>query len=479
MTVTEAAGSVVEEGGSVVDAAMVAALTAMCTEPGICAPAGGGFLTISLPGVDPVVVDGYMAYPGLGFSGVTSSRMVTMTYGGGVTTLVGPGSIAVPGVFAGLAMASEMFGHVPWKVLMDVVANTVEGGFPLGAAAHSYLTHAGEEIFSQERVVREALFDGDRLRAKGDLIVIPGLADTLRHIGEEGARTFYEGDLARIVIDDLEDRGGRLTRKDLAGYRAEVRRPIEVSMGDWSFWLNPPPAIGGAVVALALAELARSGSSTSEHWAEALVTAFGTRREDLEVASDPDRAVSEALLRAGVMSPSTISVAASDAEGGSVAGTFSAGYGSGVIPADTGLMMNNALGEVELMPLGVDEFVAGERMMSNMAPTVGRRGHDAVAIGSPGADRITSAVFSTIASLVAGLSLAAAVDHPRAHPEFDDDDLRIAVEPGLEITDSQYVLRRLDDLDMYFGGVNGTALEAGRLTAHADIRRSGAVALFQ
>ncbi len=478
MTVTEAAGKVVEEGGSVVDAAMAAALTAMCTEPGICAPAGGGFLTISLPGVDPLVIDGYMSYPGLGFTGQTSSRMVDMTYGGGVTTLVGPGSIAVPGVFAGLAMASEMFGDVPWQVLMDAVADTVDGGFPLGAAAHSYLTHSGEKIFSQERVVREALFDGSRLRAKGDLIVIPGLADTLRHIGEEGAQTFYQGDLAKTIIDDLEDRGGRLTRRDLAEYRAEARRPIEISMSDWLFWLNPPPAIGGAVVALALAELGRSDSSPGA-WADALASAFAVRREDLELAVDQDHAVSEALLRAGVMSPSTISVAASDAEGGSVAGTFSAGYGSGVVPAGTGLMMNNALGEVELMPLGVDEYVPGERMMSNMAPTVGRRGHDAVAIGSPGADRITSAVFSTLASLVAGLDLAAAIDHPRAHPEFDEGGLRIAVEPGLEIAESRHPIRRLDDLDMYFGGVNGTALEGGRLTAHADIRRSGAVALFR
>ncbi len=478
MTVTDAAGKVVEAGGSVVDAAMVAALTAMCTEPGVCAPAGGGFLTISLPGADPVVIDGYMSYPGLGFTGEASERTVTMSYGGGVTTLVGPGSIAVPGVFAGLATASEMFGEVPWKVLMDVVAETVEGGFPLGAAAHSYLTHAGKSIFSQEQVVREALFDGDRLRRKGELIVFPGLADTLRHIGEEGARTFYEGDLAKAIIADLENRGGRLTLRDLAEYRAEVRRPIEVPVGEWSFWLNPPPAIGGAVVALALGELGNPGSSGPQMWVDALVSAFRARRNDLETAGDPDHAMSAALLRAGIMSPSTISVAASDSEGGSVAGTFSAGYGSGVVPASTGLMMNNALGEVELVPLGSEGFEAGRRMMSNMAPTVGRKGEEAVAIGSPGADRITTAVFSTIASLVAGLDLAAAIDHPRAHPEFAEGGLRIAVEPGLDIVETGHPIRPVDDLDMYFGGVNGTGLEAGRLTAHADIRRSGAVALF-
>ena len=478
MTVTEAAGRAVEAGGAVVDAAIVAALTAMCTEPGICAPAGGGFLTISVPGSSPVVVDGYMSYPGLGFEGHASSRRVTMTYGGGVTTLVGAGSIAVPGVFAGLEEASDMFGVLPWRELMQVVADTVEPGFPLGEAAWSYLTHAGEPIFSEDPVVREALFDGDRLRETGELVSIPGLADSLRHIGDEGARTFYEGDLAREMITDIEARGGRLTMADLASYRAEIREPLEVDLRGWSLWLNPPPAVGGATVALALGELARSAEPGPGVWTDALIAAFTARRDEFETAPDPDNAVARALGRAGLRSPSTISVSASDSEGGAVAGTFSAGYGSGVIPGTTGLMMNNALGEIELMPVAIDDLEPGGRMMSNMAPTVGRRGEDVVAIGSPGADRITTAIFSTIASLVDGLDLAAAIDHPRAHPEFHDDGVRIAVEPGLDIGEGGHSVRSFADLDMFFGGVNGTAIQDGRLTAHADVRRSGAVAIY-
>jgi gamma-glutamyltranspeptidase/glutathione hydrolase len=477
MTVTEAAGIAVEAGGSVVDAGIVAALTAMCTEPGICAPAGGGFLTISVPGSNPVVVDGYMSYPGLGFEGPASYRSVTMTYGGGVTTLVGAGSIAVPGVFAGLATASEKFGRIPWRELMEVVAATVEQGFPLGEAAWSYLTHAGEPIFSDDPIVRGALFDGDRLREPGDLITVPGLASSLRHIGDEGARTFYEGDLAREMVSDIEARGGRLTMADLASYRAEIRNPLEVELDGWSFWLNPPPAVGGATVAVALGELARSANPGPRAWPKALIAAFKARRDELEMAPDPERAVARALARAGLRSPSTISVSASDSEGGAVAGTFSAGYGSGVIPGTTGLMMNNALGEIELMPVGVDDLEPGGRMMSNMAPTVGRNGEDVVAIGSPGADRITTAIFSTVASLVDGFGLAEAIDHPRAHPEFTDGGLRIAVEPGLDIGDFDAPIRRFDELDMFFGGVNGTAIQGGRLTAHADVRRSGAVAI--
>lgn len=477
-TVTEAAGRVVEAGGSVVDAAIVAALVAMCTEPGICAPAGGGFLTVCIPGADPVVVDGYMAYPGIGFDGEQLTRSVTMTYGGGVTTLVGPGSIAVPGAFAAFALASRRFGSVPWRVLMDVAAETVAAGFPLGQAAHTYLTHAGRAIFADDPVVRGALFDGDRLRGPGELIVVAGLADTLRHIGEEGATAFYEGDLARDMVSDLAGRGSRLTLEDLSSYRAEVRAPIDAAFGAWTFWLNPPPALGGAMVARALAELARSASPGPESWTGALVTAFAARRDHLGSVPDPAGATGDAVAPPGMRAPSTISVAACDDSGGAVAGTFSAGYGSGVVPRGTGLMMNNALGELELLPDEQGDVEPGRRMISNMAPTVGKRGGDVVAMGSPGAERITSALFSTIASLAGGLGLAEAIDHPRLHPELDHNGVRVAVEPGLDLPGSPYPLKRYDRLDMFFGGVNGAAIEGGRLTAHADIRRSGAVGIF-
>lgn len=468
---------VIEEGGSVVDAAIVAALTAMCTEPGVCAPGGGGFLCIDLPDEDSVVIDGYMAFPGIGFEGETSTRSVTMTYGGGVTTHVDAGTVAVPGAIDAMALASDRYGVAPWGVLLGVVAEVIDDGFPLGSAAHRYLTFAGEPIFSQDEAIRNCLFDDRGLRDEGSLILAPDLAASLRLIGEQGARVFYEGDLAEMIVSDLGARGGMLTREDLACYRAVVREPLQVLLADWRFSLNPPPAVGGATVAVALTESEKVGRSGAMAWVDALITAFEVRHDVFETADGTGAAVSRALLGAGLRSPSTVSVAAADADGGAVAGTFSAGYGAGVIPKETGLMMNNSLGELELIPDDSDGE-PGKRMLSNMAPTVGRRGADVVALGSPGADRITSAVFSTLASLADGLDLASAIDRPRAHPEFGEWGVRLAVEPGLDLTGSVYPIREFHERHMYFGGVNGAGLENGRLTAHADPRRVGAISVF-
>jgi gamma-glutamyltranspeptidase/glutathione hydrolase len=475
--VTSAAGLIADAGGSVVDTAIVAALTAMCTEPGICAPGGGGFLTISVPGSDPVVIDGYMAYPGKGFSGVPMLREITMDYGGGLTTIVDSGSIAVPGVFAGLEMAWKMFGTAPWRELMESVAVTVAEGFPLGKAAYTYLLDSGEPIFSNDATALKALFEDGRVREPGETVHFEGLASTLRYIGDEGAEVFYEGDLAKEMVDDIQARGGQLTREDMASYEAVAREPLSVELGGWTLDLNPPPAVGGVTIALALQEIARSELSGPAAWADALVSAFTTRVEDLEPSEEMMDAAKEVLRRAGLRSPSTISIAAADEDGGAVAGSFSAGYGSGVTPTGTGLMMNNAVGEIELTPGGLQAHRPGEMMMSNMAPTVARSGDNVVAVGSPGADRITSALVVTLEWLVGGMDLEEAIEHPRVHPEFGDFGVRVATEPGLDLGGVAYPLRQFDDRHMYFGGVNGAALENGQLHGHADSRRHGSVAV--
>ncbi len=450
--VTDAAVAVGDEGGSVVDVAIVAALTAMCTEPGVCGPGGGGFLSIDMPGQDPVVIDGYMTYPGIGFEGEPFVREVTMAYGGGVTTLADAGSIAVPGVFAGLELASRLFGRAPWAELMETVAAAVADGFPLSAPCYLYLNDGAAPIYTSDPVARAALFAGDRSHPQGDPVIFPGLAETLRHLGTEGVDVLYRGDLGRAIVDDLATRGGQLTMADLEAYEPVARKPLVGRLGGWRLAHNPPPAIGGVTVARVL-DLADGPGAASR--ASALVEAFEERRS------------------AGLHSPSTISVAAAGEDGGVVAGSFSAGYGSGIIPKGTGMLMNNALGEIELVQ-GPGE--PGKRLPSNMAPTVGRTSGEAVALGSPGADRITTAVATSLLRLSAGDSLQQAIDHPRLHPEFGEFGVRLAAEPGQDLGGIEYAIRQFEGPHMYFGGVNGAGFLAGHLRAHADARRTGSVA---
>jgi gamma-glutamyltranspeptidase / glutathione hydrolase len=134
-------------------------------------------------------------------------------------------------------------------------------------------------------------------------------------------------------------------------------------------------------------------------------------------------------------------------------------------------LMNNSIGEIELIPGGSGSLVPGERMMSNMAPTTARSGSEVISIGSPGADRITSALAITLVRfLCSGDTLFDSIEHPRLHPESLSP-LQVAAEVGLEIDHAG--VRWYPERHMFFGGVNAAGMIGGELVAHADSRRVG------
>ena len=215
--------------------------------------------------------------------------------------------------------------------------------------------------------------------------------------------------------------------------------------------------------------------------------AIGFRAGTLDVTLDPVGEVSRLLeqvvhgpLRRFVTSPSTTHTSAVDSDGLAVSVTLSSGYGSGVIPAGTGLWLNNCLGELELNRRGIHAWPVGRRIPSNMAPTVARRADGALlAIGSPGADRITTAILQTLVGhLRVGLSLAEAIERPRLHVAIEENGPVALYEAGLPVGKITLPRRQMPAGSMMFGGV-GVARwspEAG-FEAAADPRRAGGTAI--
>ena len=166
--------------------------------------------------------------------------------------------------------------------------------------------------------------------------------------------------------------------------------------------------------------------------------------------------------------------------------TASSGYGSGEMPEGTGLWLNNCLGELELNRRGLDAGPVGARLPSNMAPTVCRPNDPdsrrVMAVGSPGADRITTALAQALINRFKfGWSLDTAIAHPRLHVDTSGDSDRLMAEPGLDIPANPLPLTSYDDLSMYFGGVSA-AVFGGAHDPHFDVaadpRREGGTAIL-
>ena len=487
----EAARDVAHRGGNAVDCALAAVLLAMNTEPGVCALAGSAYVTVWAAGNDPITIDGNTAIPGIGLRDEErghGATKVTMEYGGGITTLVGAGSVAVPGALAAVERAWALFGKAQWKDLFSPAIAATRDGFPLSSACHYYLGYSGEPVFNRSDDGFFALHTEERsLHPAESTIVVPHLSDTLAAIAEEGARVFYEGDIGQAITEHVRDGGGALTADDLARYEAIERPSLCVPIGSWSIASNPPPAVGGLVLAamlLACAELPH------RHWTcDALAQLINVqracldhRKRRLDLADDvgTEAAVLLASAKSGQLmsdwsSSSTVHTSAVDDSGLACAVTASSGYGSGEMPAGTGLWLNNCLGELELNRRGLDATPPGARLPSNMAPSIARRDDSVLAIGSPGADRITTALHQFLVNhLQLDMSLADAIGHPRVHVDTSGDAERLMAEPGLDLPDVNIPTHTTSGISMYFGGVGVARYSAsGGFEVAADPRREG------
>ncbi|SOC52765.1 gamma-glutamyltransferase [Ornithinimicrobium cerasi] len=490
---TRAAEHALASGGNAVDAAVAAMVSATVTEPGIVSPLGGCYLNIWPTTGDPVVVDGNVEMPGRGQPREAFGRGLieaASDYGGGMVTYVGAGSVATPGMFAGMGLAHARYGAAPWAELLRPAADTARQGFALSRTAQSYLVLVTGTILAWDPATRAMLTDDGGAPPVGMPVRDPALADALEQIGEEGAASVHTGDLARAIAADVADRGGLLTLEDLAAYRAVVRPALRSSLGEWDLACNPPPSIGGPVLTALLRLLsAVEQEITPARAATVMKEVLDIRLDRIDTAEDLAAAGAELLATlheigsAGLpTSPSTAHVSVVDGEGMACALTASAGYGSGMTVRGTGLICNNALGELELNRLGLHALEPGTRLASNMAPTTARRSDGTVlAIGTPGADRITTALAQVMTHLARhGEDLQTAIERPRMHPRrLEDGTDRIEHEQDETIAaslDAAGIPRHEHPpLAMYFGGV-GAALRHvdGRLEAGADPRRAAA-----
>jgi gamma-glutamyltranspeptidase/glutathione hydrolase len=469
----DAAEQVVRAGGNAVDAAAAAVLVTMVNEVGVVTLSAGGFVTVQ-PGGDAeaYTVDGWMDMPGRDGIVRGGTWDITTQYGGGLDVTIGPGSVAVHGAVAAVGEAHRRDGRLPWAEVVAPAIEVARVGFALSAASRFYLAYVHDDIFGWDAISRVVLHDDDGT-ITAEPIVLPDLARSLQVIADEGPSSMHTGELAQLISADVLARGGMVSLSDLGEYRPVVRPALTTRMDAWTLATAPPPSVGGACLAAMLRLLDEQPHGIWDDQTRDLLVrvqraVLGHRLDVLDSSTDLASDAAAFLDRVDddpqtvLESGSTAHVSAVDSDGVACAVTVSSGYGAGMIAEGTGIWLNNCLGEQELNPSGLYSRAPGTRLLSNMAPTVGRhRDGSTLAIGSPGADRITTAIAQVLAGYLSGrMSLEAAVKLPRVH-------VHRAGRPDEEI-------RVETELTMYFGGV-GAALVGpdGALDAAADPRRAG------
>ncbi len=514
---TAAAGSaILKMGGNAVDAAVAAAFASFVAEPSIVNIGGGGVALVVDSHSDlQLVYDFFSTMPSGVLTPASDFHEVVIDFGAEQQPFhIGRASVAVPGVVAGLCAMAADHGTLPLATLLEPAIRLARDGALL-SPAQAYVYNILQPIFQDTRGLADLYLPEGRPVEVGERLVFSNLADTLEQLGEEGPDLFYSGDVGNAIIVDQRANGGLLTAPDLAAYEVFHLSPLSIDYRGFTILLPPPSSSGGVLVAFALKLLATRPLDAMVHNSAAhlrllseIMRLTNVARRDWDAHRDlgEDRIAwflsdahvdlyrrrLDAILNgeAGPADPvfapgpnDTTHISVVDQNGLLASVTTSAGENAGFVVGDTGVCLNNMLGEEDLHPHGFHQLPPGQRLSTMMTPVVVIHDNDPVlAIGSGGSNRIRSAILQVLSNFLDfDMSLSDAVNIDRIHFEADT----LQVEGGVDATvvtelrGQGYHVNYWQGTNMFFGGAHAVALQGGQLTPAGDHRRGGSTEIVE
>jgi gamma-glutamyltranspeptidase/glutathione hydrolase len=446
---TTAAGiEILEGGGSAADATVAAALASCVAETVMTGLLGGGHAIYWDAGEARAWnLDCFVAVPGLGAAPPTPELVhLDVPFGEElVHYAIGAASCGTPGLPAGLDALWRAHGRLPWPRLVEPALRLARHGVDFPSAHASCLAMLAP-VMTLDEGARIYSPRGELLQA-GDRLEQPGLVAALEALAEQGAAAAYHGTIAESLLALCAERGGLVTRADLAAYEARWEEPIAARDLEWALLTRGDLSR----VPETAPRLPRVRRLDQTERVLALV--------DLFVTDSPES--------------HTTNTTVVDADGNACVLTTSLGLGSGDFLPGLDLHLNSMLGEVDLVRGPLEP---GRRMSSMMAPSLALAdGSVVLAAGAAGGTRLRAALLGVIGGVLdEELDPVVAVERPRFHLAGDTVNAEPGVDEGALVALERRgrSVRRWPALHHYFGGVSVVS----RRGAAADPRRSGAAA---
>jgi gamma-glutamyltranspeptidase/glutathione hydrolase len=464
--------TMLRQGGNAFDAAIATQFALAVVYPAAGNIGGGGFMVAHLANGKNIALDFREKAP----AGATRDMYLDAA-GNARTDLSQNGHLAsgVPGTIAGI-FEELRYAKLPLAKLIQPAIDLAEKGFALTEAEARSLNSA-QNAFRKYNTLLPVFIRETPWKA-GDTLIQKDLAQTLTRIRDKGAREFYEGETARLIVEEMQRGKGIITAKDLREYTAKTREATVFSYRGYPIVTMPLPSSGGVVLQqmLKMVETQPLGQYGFESvkavhlMTEAERFAYADRAQYLGdrdfysvpvktltseayirrrmTAFQPDRAGSSKDISAGVLDPKseeTTHLDVVDNEGNaiSITTTLNGGYGSKVVVGGAGFFLNNEMDDFSVKPgvpnmygaVGAEAnaIAPGKRMLSSMTPTIvlnkGEKSSVYLVVGTPGGTTITTSVFQTLVDIIDfGLSAEDAVNKPKFHHQWLPDEL--FVEPA-------------------------------------------------
>jgi gamma-glutamyltranspeptidase/glutathione hydrolase len=521
---SQAGVDTMQAGGNAVDAAIATAFALAVTWPTAGNIGGGGFMVYHGEDGDATTFDfrekAPLAATERMFLGLDGEIVANSNHRGAL-------SVGVPGTVAGLWKAHQERGSLPWAQLVAPAIKLAREGIPITYSLQSGFAR-NKSRFDLYPSSRAKFFKADGTAYElGELWVQEDLAHTLELIQANGRDGFYKGENAKRLADYMAANGGIITEEDLELYQPVEREPIRGNYRGYEIVSMPPPSSGGVALVQMLNilegyDLSAMGHNSSAYLhvlTESMRRAYADRAEHLgdpdfnegmplERLMDKDYAAKLRstidMAKADVSDPTkfaepyeseeTTHFSVVDSEGNMVSMTYTLeyGYGSAMVVAGGGYLLNNEMGDFNAMP-GVTNargaigtapnLVAPEkRMLSSMTPTiVAKDGKPFFTAGSPGGKTIINTTMQLILNVIDhDMNIAESVEAGRIHHQWLPD--VTSIEERAVSADSLRLYEALGH-PVRVRGAQGAAMavyhdrEAGLFLGASDSRRGDGAAV--
>lgn len=467
---TQVGLDILKQGGNAIDAAVAVGFALAVVLPNAGNIGGGGFMVLhdDKTGKD-VAIDFREIAP------AKASRDMYLDNQGNVIdgkSLFTHDASGVPGTVAGMEYALKKWGTMPLSKVLEPAIKLADKGFIVSDVLAQTLKQ--EKSTLGKWSASKAIFfkNGEPLKS-GDLLVQKDLAKSLRLIAKQGAKAFYQGEIATKIAKEMQSQGGTMTLEDLKAYKVVERQPIIGDYRGYKVVTMPPPSSGGVHLIEILNMLEHypikedgvNSAKNIHHMAESMKLAYADRSEYL---GDPDfvkipvtgltskayanervktiddnKARLSSNIKPGKPQPyesdQTTHFSVMDKAGNAVAVTYTLNlnFGSGIVAAGTGILLNNEMDDFSVKPGVPNAFglvggtanaiEAKKRPLSSMTPTIVMKNNKPwLVTGSPGGARIITTVLQSVVNTIDHeMNPAEAIITPRVHHQWLPDELRV------------------------------------------------------
>ena len=453
---------VLKKGGNAIDASIATAFALAVTHPSAGNIGGGGFLVFLNVKGEVTTIDFREKAPLAASPTMFLDKQGMLIDGSNHDSLL---SVGVPGTVAGLYMAHQKYGQLPWRELVEPAVDLAKKGFLMPWGLYKEALQVVEDNKTNAFMKRYFNSEKEAVTNPGELWKQPALAKTLELIRDKGKDGFYKGEVAEEIENYMKQNGGIITKKDLEKYTAIERKPLKGTYKGYEIYSMPPPSSGGVALIemLNLMELANldtiefNSTSYVHLLAEVMRRAYADRAAHL---GDPDfnlemplerltskqfakkRYANMDMTKASVSDvtkfghpydgENTTHFSVVDKEGNAVSMTYTLeySYGSRMGSNNLGFIFNNEMGDFNPVPgmttttgqIGSDpNLIAPEkRMLSSMTPTiVVKNGKPQLIIGTPGGRTIINTVFQTVLNVLSyDMRINKAIEAMKIHHQW-------------------------------------------------------------